>query len=506
MPGSTFRCWLDGVLEESCTSPEIYTEPGRTASTTSPSWPGSQRYLAGPVDGVGVAHRRHDGAARLIDSGPDIESQSVRGEFVWHSNEDGVTFRAPSTAAIRCRASRRSTSRGSSPASTRWRSSPSIRLSRGLDGEILDPLYEEVPAIYDWIVVDLAPPETAIRYGPPAVTTSMSAYFGFATNDPTATDRMLARLGGLRRLRVADRVRGPARRRAHPPGPRRRRVSERRPDAGDLALDGRARRGQHADRAKHHRRAADAAAAGRPPSTSSRSASPARPRSTRCRAVRSTESCPATAAPSTSTSTRPRPSASPSTCACRTTRPTSSTAPRASSTSAAASGRTSRSRTTRTPGLVCAEPSDFSIFALAHGLADGPDRPHHLRPRPPQRDQQRDLHVRLRRARDDDHLLARRPALDAVRVADDLPPARGRQPQVRGRGDRSVHDRQPRACRRSTSGRSPCRSTRRRRTRGSSWARRRITGQPDHRARVHGHRRPDPRASTSSSSASSTAC
>ena len=30
------------------------------------------------------------------------------------------------------------------------------------------------------------PPDTAIRYGPPATTTSSSAYFGFATNEATA--------------------------------------------------------------------------------------------------------------------------------------------------------------------------------------------------------------------------------------------------------------------------------------------------------------------------------
>ena len=102
------------------------------------------------------------------------------------------------------------------------------------DGELLDPLYEPVPSTYEWTVVDLTPPDTrdplrAARRRRSAI----DAVLRLRRERRHRDARVLARLRGLQRLRAPEVVRGPARRRAHPPGPRRRRVPERRPDAGD---------------------------------------------------------------------------------------------------------------------------------------------------------------------------------------------------------------------------------------------------------------------------------
>lgn len=53
-------------------------------------------------------------------------------------------------------------------------------------GQVVEPLYEPVPTTYQWTIIDLLPPETSISYGPAATTASTIAYFGFASDDPTA--------------------------------------------------------------------------------------------------------------------------------------------------------------------------------------------------------------------------------------------------------------------------------------------------------------------------------
>ena len=128
-----------------------------------------------------------------------------------------VLARRQRPAALR---RRRSTSRGSPSASTRWRSSPSTRPSSASTASCSTRSTRTSRRVYTWTVVDFIAPETAIRYGPPAVTTSMSAYFGFATNDPTAIIECSLDCEGFGGCESPYRVRGPARRRAHPPGPR----------------------------------------------------------------------------------------------------------------------------------------------------------------------------------------------------------------------------------------------------------------------------------------------
>ena len=186
VPGSTYWCWFDGVLDENCSSPKSYTNvpPGEHLFAVLARGPNG----AWEEQWMEYEWQSGDMTAPLtfIDSGPDIEQESGRAEFVFHSNEEGVTF----TCSLD----------GADPVPC---TSPYVipRLAAGehemeilavhppvfdREGELIEPLYEDVPSFWNWTVVDHDPPDTAVLYGPPAVTTGVDAYFGFGASEGAA--------------------------------------------------------------------------------------------------------------------------------------------------------------------------------------------------------------------------------------------------------------------------------------------------------------------------------
>ena len=103
----------------------------------------------------------------------------------------------------------------------------------------------------------------------------------------------------------------------------------------------------------------------------------------------------------------------------------------------AASGPTSRSPTTRRRRRSAPSPRTSASSRSRAAPTMDADRDDHLRAGSSQRERHRDVHVRGGRARRDDAVLDRRPAVHAVRVADHVHAPRDRRPQVRGPGDRA---------------------------------------------------------------------
>ena len=190
VPGSTFWCWLDGVLmkgaAEGCASPFerdlAFGEHFFAVLAFDPHGIVQEEWLE-------YEWRIGHLTAPLVffDATPDVESEQTAADFAWHTNAtDPVTYTCaldggdPLPCVSPLRIPRLAVGEHSMEILAHY--PPEF----GQEGELLDPIYEEMPAIYDWNVVDHTPPDTAILYGPPATTTSTSAYFGFATNDPTA--------------------------------------------------------------------------------------------------------------------------------------------------------------------------------------------------------------------------------------------------------------------------------------------------------------------------------
>ena len=117
----------------------------------------------------------------------DVESESVTARFTWHTNAtDPVTYTCilDGSDPLPC------TSPFNVPRLAVGEHEMEIEAhyppEYGLEGELLDPIFEPAPTVYAWNVVDHTAPETAILYGPAPTTTSTSAYFAFASNDSTA--------------------------------------------------------------------------------------------------------------------------------------------------------------------------------------------------------------------------------------------------------------------------------------------------------------------------------
>lgn len=174
VPGSTFTCWLDGLME-ACTSPKEYTAqaagghlfavlattPGGITSLQWEEYEWTIGDFTAPIT--------------LIESGPDVQAESTSATFVF-SSEPGVTFLCSLDGAAPAPCT--------SPVEYPF-------LHPGLhtfEVQAITPslLVEPIPTTYEWTIVDVVPPETMITFGPAATTASTSAYFGFSSDDPTA--------------------------------------------------------------------------------------------------------------------------------------------------------------------------------------------------------------------------------------------------------------------------------------------------------------------------------
>ena len=185
-PGVTYWCWLDGVLEENCSSPKQYTglADGEHLfavlardqhGTFEDQW----------VDYEWVVGRM---TAPLVyfEETPPVESESGRAEFKFASNAEGVSFLCSFDGSDPLPCTSPYVIPRAAAGEHEFEVVAQYPPVYGSDGELLDLLYEEVPSVYNWTVVDFTPPDTAIRYGPASVTSSIDAYFGFAASDGAA--------------------------------------------------------------------------------------------------------------------------------------------------------------------------------------------------------------------------------------------------------------------------------------------------------------------------------
>ena len=186
VPGSVFKCWLDGEITD-CTSPVSYsnlaggehlfavlaTSPGGHTSLQWEEW----EWIVG--DTVGADHD-HPQRARLHDRG---DARRVRRSAPTSRTSRS---RARSTARTPCRARRRSSSRGCTPGEHRLEviaTSPPLLDRFGVP---IEPDYDEIPAVYEWEILDTIAPNASIDWGPRATTSSLIAVFGLSSDDPTA--------------------------------------------------------------------------------------------------------------------------------------------------------------------------------------------------------------------------------------------------------------------------------------------------------------------------------
>ena len=188
--GSTFWCWIDGVEQRNgCTSPMTY---GNLA-------PGEHMFAILAIDPNGVYAEQWEEwewtvgnmtpPITTISSGPNIESEyKTPAEFVFAHNmpNDPLVYYECSIDGgepiIGCTSPFRIPRAGVGEHSFEVTALHPIEFD--IFGETVDLLYEPVPAVYEWIVVDTVAPDTSIDWAPPNPLRSSTAYFGVSSTDP----------------------------------------------------------------------------------------------------------------------------------------------------------------------------------------------------------------------------------------------------------------------------------------------------------------------------------
>jgi hypothetical protein len=121
-----------------------------------------------------------------IESGPGIQTEITSATFVFSANEPDVTF----TCSLDGSTPQPCTSPKEypflHPGLHRFEVVGRSPLMVDPSGQPIDPLFDPIPTVYEWTIIDLAPPDTTIMYGPAETTASTTAYFGFSSDDPTA--------------------------------------------------------------------------------------------------------------------------------------------------------------------------------------------------------------------------------------------------------------------------------------------------------------------------------
>jgi CSLREA domain-containing protein len=182
---STFQCWLDGVIAP-CTSPHSYsslsagdhlfavlaTGPQGTIELAWAEWEWTIGDTTPPIT--------------TFTSAPDLQTESTSAEFAFTANEPNVTF----TCSLNGAEPQACTSPVEYP--FLWPGTYSFEVV-AINPPLLDqfgqpvpPLYEPIPTVHEWTIIDLLAPETMITFGPAATTSSTTAFFGVASDDPFA--------------------------------------------------------------------------------------------------------------------------------------------------------------------------------------------------------------------------------------------------------------------------------------------------------------------------------
>src|SRR5919106_754288 len=186
VPGSTFKCWLDGVIQQNCTSPRSYsglaggdnlfavhaTSPTGHTSLQWEEWEWAVGQTEAPITAFG--------------STPDVTTNDARAEFTFTANKPGARFECsldggnfvPCTSPLvypRLHA-------GQHRLEVQAFSPPLL----DPHGVPVEPDYDPVPVVFEWEIIDDVAPNTSIDWGPRTTTASLIAVFGLSSDDPTA--------------------------------------------------------------------------------------------------------------------------------------------------------------------------------------------------------------------------------------------------------------------------------------------------------------------------------
>ena len=188
VPGSTYWCWLDGVLDQNCTSPKSYENLARGAHEFA--------VLARDPDGIWELQWAEyewtigyvNAPITLIETGPDVTSESSTATFTFSTTatDPDVFFMCSLNGADPQQCESPYTIDGLVPGELVFEVYATHPTFLDIHGEAVEPFYEPVVSTYQWTVIDVTPPDTAITYGPRATTGSPNAYFGMVTNEGTA--------------------------------------------------------------------------------------------------------------------------------------------------------------------------------------------------------------------------------------------------------------------------------------------------------------------------------
>ena len=188
VPGSTYQCWLDGaIVDQNCTSPVTYT-----------GLAGGDHLFAvlatSPQGHVGLQWEEWEWTVgdvtppiTTFQSGPEQPTtEETSATFSFTASKPNSTFM--------CSLDGREPEPCTSPlVFPRLHAGQHVLEVTAFSPRILDqqgvpiePDYDEIPAIYEWEIIDTEAPSASIDWGPPATTTSTTAIFGLSADDPTA--------------------------------------------------------------------------------------------------------------------------------------------------------------------------------------------------------------------------------------------------------------------------------------------------------------------------------
>ena len=122
-----------------------------------------------------------------ITSGPGITTEDNSATFVFSANEPDVTFQCSLDGAEPQACTSPKVYEFVWPGEHTFEVvafSPAMLDAFGVP---IEPLFDPVPTVYEWTIIDTVAPDTTISFGPGTTTASLNAWFGFTSDDPFAT-------------------------------------------------------------------------------------------------------------------------------------------------------------------------------------------------------------------------------------------------------------------------------------------------------------------------------